>query len=192
MEQVLAFIHEVDKLKGILRKTKNIHVDRLENSAEHSWHLCLMAMVLAPHSTKQIDLPHVLKMLIVHDIVEIDAGDVIVYDDALRESKRTLELAAAERIFGLLEPTQGAELRSLWDEFEAQETPESQFAAALDRAEPILCNLKHQGLTWKENGVTYEKVVSRNVFMGDIIPELWAHISTELEKGRELGYFATP
>ncbi len=190
MLQTIAFIQEVDRLKQILRKTRLMHDDRLENSAEHSWHLCVMAMALAPHATVPVDLQRVLKMLIIHDIVEIDAGDVLVYDDAARAAKQTLELAAAERIFGMLEGPIGQEMRSLWDEFEAQATPDSRFAAALDRAQPILANLNHRGHTWRENGVTYETVVTRNAFMGDVLPELWTEIRKRLDDGKAQGFFA--
>lgn len=190
MQNAIAFIQEIDRLKQILRKTRVIHGERLENSAEHSWHLCVMAMALAPHATQPIDLPKVMKMLTIHDIVEIDAGDVLVYDDAAREAKRTLELAAAERIFGMLPNEVGQEMRELWDEFETQQTPESIFAAALDRAQPILANLNHGGHTWRENGVTYETVVTRNAFMADILPELWAEIKAQLDAGKSQNFFA--
>ncbi len=190
MQQAIAFIQEVDRLKLILRKTRVIYGDRLENSAEHSWHLCIMAMALAPHAAYPVDLGRVLRMLAVHDVVEIDAGDVLVYDDAARAAKRTLELAAAERIFGMLGNPVGQEMRELWDEFEAQETADSRFAAALDRAQPILANLSHQGHSWREHGVTYETVVSRNAFMGEVLPELWAEIKARLDEGRERGFFA--
>lgn len=189
MLEALTFLHESDRLKGILRKTRTIHEDRLENSAEHSWHLCLMAITLAPMAAHPVNLERVLKMLILHDIVEIDAGDCLAYDEVGRKAKQALEVQAAERIFGLLPEDQAREFRELWDEFESQATPEALFCAALDRAQPVLANLATGGHAWVEHGVTYEQVVARNQFIGQVIPQLWDHISAGLEKGRESGYF---
>lgn len=187
MQQLLSFIREADKLKGILRKTKVIHEDRLENSAEHSWHLAIMAMVLAPHSAEPIDLPRVLQMVIIHDLVEIDAGDCLVYDRAGREAKREREQMAADRLFSLLNTEDGARLRELWEEFESQATPEARFAAALDRVQPILSNLACEGYSWQIHGIHHQQVVDRNRFVGDVIPGLWDVIEAELASARDRG-----
>jgi len=137
----LRFIYELDELKGVLRQTLLADASRQENSAEHSWHLALTAMALAPLADPPIDVERVIKILLVHDIVEIDAGDVFIYDDALRAATEAAEQAAAERIFGLLPDPQGKELRELWDEYEARETPEARFAYSCDRLQPMMLNL---------------------------------------------------
>src|SRR5204863_9611129 len=134
----LAFLVEADKLKSILRRTPLVDASRLENSAEHSWHLALTAVLMREHVPFAFDLPRVLEMLTVHDLVEIDAGDTFAYDAAGQLTKAERELDAAERIFGLLPSDQAARLRALWEEFEAQQTPESQFATAMDRLQPLL------------------------------------------------------
>ena len=133
-ERQIAFLREIDKVKGIFRRTRLLDNSRYENDAEHAWHLAVMAITLAEHANaEQIDITKVIKMVLIHDIVEIDVGDTFLYDSSLREEKRESELRAAERIFGLLPEDQHAEFRAVWDEFEASETPEAQFAASLDR-----------------------------------------------------------
>lgn len=189
MLEALNFIGESDKLKGVLRKTRTVCEDRPENSAEHSWHLCIMAIALAPYASEPVDLGRVLKMLVLHDLVEIDSGDCLVYDEVGRQAKQALEVAAADRLFGLLPGSQGMEMKSLWEEFEGQATPEARFCAALDRAQPVLANLATGGLAWREHGVSYEQVVARNRFISNVIPSLWDHILAGLDKGRDAGFF---
>ncbi len=157
----LAFIREIDRLKRILRRTSLIGGDRRENSAEHSWHLAMMALVLAEHANAPVDLLHTLKLLLVHDIVEIDAGDTFAYDVQANLDKEDRERAAADRIFGLLPADQCAELRGLWEEFDARATPESRFANALDRLIPALQNYENGGGTWHVAGVDREAVYRR-------------------------------
>ncbi|HEX5324571.1 MAG TPA: HD domain-containing protein, partial [Capsulimonadaceae bacterium] len=140
LSQQIAFIIETDKLKDILRRTYIMSGDRLENSAEHSWQLALMATLLAEHSNEPIDVAHVVKMVLVHDLVEIDAGDTYCYDVVAEQDKVEREERAADRIFGLLPADQGKQIRLLWEEFEARETPEARFAAAIDRLMPMLLN----------------------------------------------------
>src|SRR5882762_405329 len=147
----IEFIAECDKLKEIFRQTINIQSRRAENDAEHSWHLCLCVIVLAEHANSpRLDVLRVLKMLIVHDLVEIDAGDTFAYDVAAMVHQHEREAIAAERIFGLLPPDQAAEFRGLWDEFEAKATSESKFATAVDRFQPMLLNSRSQGAAWQK------------------------------------------
>jgi putative hydrolase of HD superfamily len=161
VQQQLAFLAELDQLKSIIRQSPLINRSRKENSAEHSWHLAMFARVLSEHA-EGVDALHVVKLLLVHDIVEIDAGDSPIHvagkDKALLEQE---EKAAAERIFGLLPLKQGEELLALWLEFEAAETSEARFAKALDRLQPLLLNTLTDGGTWTENGVTEQQVIER-------------------------------
>jgi putative hydrolases of HD superfamily len=173
LTQQLAFLAEADQLKRILRRTSLIGGDRLENTAEHSWHFALLALTLAEYAPEPLDLPRVLKIALIHDLVEIDAGDSFVYDSAAMADKAEREEAAAERIFGLLPADQAAQYRALWDEFEAQETPEARFAAAMDRLCGMLPNYKNQGGSWVEHGVTAAQVTQRNAPIGEGAPALW-------------------
>ncbi|MBT3289705.1 MAG: HD domain-containing protein [Victivallales bacterium] len=160
------FLLEVDRLKGIGRQSYVLGGERKENSAEHSWHVALMAVVLAEHAPETIELVRVVRMLLVHDLVEIDAGDAYFYDEAANEAKPELERAAAERIFGLLPADQATDLRAAWEEFEVCETPEARFAKSMDRLMPLLHNHYTQGRSWLEHGVSREQVVTR--FLGDM------------------------
>lgn len=157
----LAFILEIDKLKSIYRRTKLFGGSRRENDAEHSWHLALMALVLAEHSNVPVDTVKVLKMVLIHDLVEIDAGDVIVYA-AQTEEKAAKEAAAAARIFGLLPEDQRDEFIGIWREFEARLTPEAKLAAALDRLEPIMQNYYNEADAWRENGIQAAQILGLN------------------------------
>jgi putative hydrolase of HD superfamily len=150
LEQQIAFLVEIDKLKQVLRRTSLVGGQRRENTAEHSWHATMIALVLAEYSNEPIDVQQVLKMLLVHDIVEIDAGDTFAFDAVGYLDKAEREQAAAERIFGLLPGDQGAELRGLWEEFEAGESPEAKFANMADRLMPALQNYNNGGGTWRE------------------------------------------
>lgn len=170
-----AFIIEADRLKEVFRQTLLTQSRRPENDAEHSWHICLMAVILAEHSNMPVDLLRVLKMLTIHDLVEIDAGDTYAYDTAGMANQHARECLAADRIFGLLPPDQAADFRAVWDEFEARETPEARFAAALDRVHPMLLNILTQGQKWREHGVTLPKVIARNQHAADGAAAVWAH-----------------
>lgn len=172
----MQFIIEADKLKEVFRQTLCTQSRRAENSAEHSWHFALMVITLAEHSNHQpLDVLRVLKMVLVHDLVEIDAGDTYAYDVANMATQHEREAKAADRIFGLLPGDQAAEFRALWDEFEAKETPEAKFAAACDRFHPMLLNCLTGGERWKHHGVTYEKVVARNQHAREGSTALWAY-----------------
>ena len=160
LERQLQFVMEIDKLKQVQRRTWLTDGTRTENAAEHSWHLALMCLLLHEYAAdRNLDSLRVLQMLLVHDLVEIDAGDTFVYDEAAAIDKESRERAAADRIFGLLPPDQAGEMRSLWEEFEARQTPEARFAASLDRLQPILHNYHTQGRAWRDHGVTADRVL---------------------------------
>ncbi|MDL2142954.1 HD domain-containing protein [Flavobacterium tructae] len=183
----IAFIKEIDKVKYIQRKTKLFHSDRNENDAEHSWHLALMAIVLAEHSDAPIDVLKVVKMVLIHDIVEIDAGDTFIYDSQKNHSNTDEERLAANRIFGLLPKKQAEELIAIWEEFEAGETNEAKFARSMDRLEPLLQNTSNNGGTWKEFGVNYDKVYDKKSVIKEGSKTLWSYaeglINESVEKG---------
>jgi 5'-deoxynucleotidase YfbR-like HD superfamily hydrolase len=183
----LLFILEIDRLKSVYRRTYLVDGTRSENSAEHSWHLALMAMVLAEHANKPLDVGKVIRMVLIHDIVEIDAGDTYIYDEQGDKAER--EQQAATRIFGLLPPDQEREFRELWEEFEAGETPEARFASALDRFMPQLHNYHTQGRSWKEHGITAERVLSRNVEIAGGSVTLWEFTQTLIEQAVAEGLF---
>jgi putative hydrolase of HD superfamily len=169
----VAFLIEADKLKTILRRTPLVDASRLENSAEHSWHLVLVAMVMREYATSPIDLMHVIEMVTVHDLVEIDAGDTFAYDAAGLATKIDRELAAAGRIFGLLPEDQRGYVRSLWEEFEAQETSESRFANAVDRLQPFLLNAHADGGSWRTHNLSRDQILNRMAPIESAMPTLW-------------------
>jgi putative hydrolase of HD superfamily len=168
--QQVAFIKEIDKVKYILRKTRLFHSDRHENDAEHSWHLAMMTLVLAGHSNEPIDVLKVLKMVLIHDIVEIDAGDTFIYDNQKNHTNTNEELAAAKRIFGLLPQEQAEEFIAIWQEFEDGHTAEAKFAKTMDRFEPLLQNTSNDGGTWKEFDVPYQKVYDKKKAIKAVLP----------------------
>ena len=161
LAEQLSFVAEIDKLKGILRQTLITDGTRQENSAEHSWHLALMALTLAEYADEPVDVTRVIQLLLVHDLVEIDAGDTFFFDDKAMLNKAEREEAAALRIFGLLPADQAAALRALWDEFEERITPEARFANAVDRMQPLLNNYLTQGGSWRKHGTTLARVQGR-------------------------------
>ena len=183
----VAFIKEIDKLKYIQRKTKLFNSDRHENDAEHSWHLAMMTIVLAAHSDKPIDMLKVLKMVLIHDIVEIDAGDTFIYDSRKNHSNTEEELIAAERIFGLLPAEQAAGFITIWKEFEEGITEEAKFAKAMDRFEPLLQNTSNNGGTWTEFNVPYQKVYNKKKVIKNGSTSIWNYaenlINESVNKG---------
>lgn len=187
LEKQLQFIYEIDKVKSIIRKTRLFHKDKHENDAEHSWHICMMALVLYEYADDAVDILKVLKMMLIHDLVEIDTGDVIVYNktQAIVEG----EEKAAKRIFGILPDGQGDEYYDLWNEFEERKTPEARFAMALDRMEPLLQNLYRGGEDWRKNGISYEKVISVNSKIENGSEALWQYVKMEIEKCNNDGGF---
>ncbi len=173
LSRQIEFLAEMDRLKSILRQTLLIDRSRQEDSAEHSWHLALLAMVLAEHARAPVDLFRVLKMILVHDIIEIDAGDTYCYDEEGNRSKAERENRAADRIFSLLPEDQALEFRSLWEEFESRQTADAIFAAALDRFQPLLNNYRSGGVMWRKHGIKKEQVYLRNSPMKEGSPVLW-------------------
>lgn len=191
LERQLRFLLEIDELKGVLRRTVILDRSRQENSAEHSWHLAMMAVVLAEHATDRgIDLARVLKMVLVHDVVEVDAGDTFAYDQEGMKDKAEREQRAADRLFGLLPGDQGAELRGLWEEFEARQSAEARFANALDRLHPILLNYHTEGFAWTRHGVRGQQVLDRNHLIGDSSPVLWEHVRRLVDEAVAAGWLA--
>ncbi|HEX6373655.1 MAG TPA: HD domain-containing protein [Longimicrobium sp.] len=190
LDRQLRFLLEIDRLKGILRQTRVLQAARQENSAEHSWHLALCAAVLAEHAPAGTDLPRVMRMVLVHDVVEIDAGDAFCYDPAANEGKEEREQRAAERIFGLLPRDQAAELHALWREFEAGETADARFAVALDRLQPLLLNFAHQGGSWRANAITHDRVLLRMAPIRDGAPQVWPFVIRLLDEAVARGYLA--
>jgi putative hydrolase of HD superfamily len=190
MQQIVDFILEVDKLKGVTRKTRPLGLDRYENSAEHSWQIALLASSLAHYAETAIDINRVIGMLLVHDIGEIDTGDTIVYAEEGWVERKAAELEAVTRIFGMLPDPQSARFMELWQEFENAETPEARFAHAADRAMPVLLNLANEGQSWRENGISHGRVVRR---VGPPIkagcPALWVYLEARLEDVRQRGWF---
>jgi len=185
--QQINFIKEIDKVKYIQRKTKLFNSDRNENDAEHSWHLAMMTIVLAEHSDVPIDILKVLKMVLIHDIVEIDAGDIFIYDTAKNHSNTDEERIAANRIFGMLPKEQAEEFLSIWEEFESGQTNEAKFAKTMDRFEPLLQNVSNNGGTWKEFGVPYNKVYEKKKVIKNGSSSIWNYaekiINESVEKG---------
>ena len=191
LAQQIRFIVEVDKLKEIFRQTVLINSRRAENDAEHSWHLCLIVLTLAEHANwRQLEVLRVLKMVIIHDLVEIDAGDTFAYDTKGMADQHAREAVAADRIFGLLPPDQGREFRGLWDEFEARQTPEAKFAAAVDRFQPMLLNCRTEGAAWRRHGVTRDRVLARNSYIAEGSRELWAYAERMIEETVKAGNLA--
>ena len=192
MQEIISFIREIDKLKGVERKTRPLGLQRFENSAEHSWQLAVMVLSLSRFSAVPIDVLRTIKMLLLHDIGEIDTGDTIVYATEGLEQRKKAEQAAVKRICGILPAELGAEFLELWLEFEAAESPEAKFAHAMDRSIPIILNLANNGQSWRENGIRCEQVLKRN---GPAVeagcPALWAYVKEELEAAQRDGWFGS-
>jgi len=185
LEKCFEFILELDKLKAVTRKVKPLGLDRYENSAEHSWQAALLALVLAKYGNETLDVERVVKIMLVHDIGEIDADDVFFFDDAGRLDAKEKESAAMKRIFGMLPEEKAAELFALWDEFEHGTSPEAKFARAIDRVMPVLQNLYNNKQSWTENGVTKEQILTKTAYIGDGSRVLWETIAEKIEKAFE-------
>jgi putative hydrolases of HD superfamily len=185
----LAFLREIDKIKGVFRLTYLLDASRRENDAEHSWELALMAMVLAEYGPEGMDLTRVVKMVLIHDLVEIDAGDVSVYDTQARQAKQTQEAACAERLFSMLPEDQGGEFRRLWEEFEARKSPEARFAKAMDRLQPLLHNCLTRGKAWREHGTDVSDVlrINRQV-ISEASEPLWSFANAMITQAVQQGY----
>ena len=191
LEQQIDFLVEVDKLKNVLRQSYLTNGERRENDAEHSWHFALMVVLLSEYAKEKIDTLKVVKMALIHDLVEIDAGDTFAYDESGNETKEAREELAAERIFNLLPEDFAEEVFSLWREFEAKESPEARFAAALDRFQPILLNYHAGGKTWEKHDISKAQVMKRNRHMADGAPDLWTYAKKLIEQAVAKGYLST-
>lgn len=189
LKKQMDFIKEVDKEKQIIRQTYLADGSRKESDAEHAWHLAIMAMLMCEYSNEKVDAYHVMKMVLVHDLIEIDAGDTYAYDVEGNKTKRERELKAADRIFKLLPEDQAASVRALWDEFEDKQTPEAKFANTLDKIQPIMLNDASDGKAWVEHGVVSSQVYNRNAKTPEGSEILWnyfdnTYIKPNIEKGR--------
>ena len=180
----LRFFMELDRLKSVERRNRLADGSRRENTAEHSWHLGMAALVFAPYATEPVDVGRAVAMALTHDVVEIDAGDTFAYDQgADAASKEERENAAADRLFGLLPDAHGALMRELWDEYERGDTAEARFVMAIDRMAPMLLNLAEGGTTWREHGITRDRVIDRNgPHVQPALPEVWAHALEQLNR----------
>ena len=190
LQQQIAFVIEIDRLKQVLRQTQLMDASRRENSAEHSWHLGMMVLTLAEHAPEGVDLQRALHQVLVHDLVEIDAGDTFCYDVAGHDDKAQREQQAADRIFGLLPEETAQDLRQLWDEFEAQTTPTARFAASLDRIQPLLHNWQTGGGTWKQHHISRAQVMQRMAPVETGAPELWPFVLEVIEHCAAAGYLS--
>lgn len=192
MQPLIDFVLELDKLKGVTRKTRPLGLERYENAAEHSWQIVMLALSLAPYAGPHIDMNRVTGMLLVHDIGEIDTGDTIVYAEGGWDERKAAERTAVQRIFGLLPPDAAARFMALWQEFDDAQTPEARFAHAADRAMPVLLNLANNGQSWRENGISHARVVGRIAApIRDGCPALWAYLEARLDAAQAEGWFGT-
>lgn len=185
IEKAFAFLIEIDKMKTILRRSLTYDGSKREDDAEHSWHLAMMAMILEPYAPTPVDITRVLKMTLVHDLVEIYAGDTFAFDVKGHEDKLARETAAADKLFSLCEEAQP--LRALWEEFDAAETPDAKFAASLDRIQPLISNHLNHGHTWVQGGVTRAQVEARVAPIREGLPAAWDYVQSIMEDGVKNG-----
>lgn len=188
LRQQLTFLVEVDRLKTVLRQSPLAAADRRENDAEHSWHLAMLVMVLAEYADEPIDIRRTLELVLLHDLVEIQAGDTPLYDSELGADQADRESVAADVLFALLPPDQAERFRALWDEFEARKTPEARFAKAMDRLQPLMLNWMAKGGTWQTPGVTADDVRSRKAVIGDASSALWTAGLELIDEGERRGW----
>ena len=188
LQKQMDFIVEVDKAKSIIRQTYLADASRKEDDAEHSWHLALMAVLLKEYSNEEVELAKVVPMVLIHDLVEIDAGDTYAYDDAGAKTKEEREKKAADRIFGMLPEDQGEWFRELWDEFEEYKTAEAKFAHVLDNCQPLLLNDASNGRSWAEHGVRKSQIYKRNEHTSEGSREIWEYMQKLIDRHIELGH----
>lgn len=187
LEQQLSFIVEIDKVKNIFRQTLLSDGNRKENDAEHSWHIAIMAILLKEYAEEEVDVSKVMLMVLLHDLVEIDAGDTYAYDTVAAASKREREVKAADRIFGLLPKDQGNYFRALWDEFEEYETADAKYAHLLDNLQPLLLNDASGGISWREHGVKKTQIYKRNERIEETSEIIWKKMQELIDKNIALG-----
>ena len=181
-EQQIAFCRELDKAKKILRRTSVIGHERRENDAEHAWHMAVMAVLLQEYANEEINLAKALRMILIHDVVEIDAGDTYAYDPNAKQTQKEREKKAADRLFRLLPEDQGQEMRALWEEFEAGETPEAAYARTIDNFQPMLLNDANEGIDWRENKVAASQVLARNKRTAIGSETIWEYMRTIIDR----------
>ncbi|MBQ8804268.1 MAG: HD domain-containing protein [Tyzzerella sp.] len=188
LEEQIAFIVEIDKVKNVFRQSYLADGKRRENDAEHSWHIALMAVLLQEYVGEPVDVAKVMTMVLIHDLVEIDAGDTYAYDLDGIATKRERELAAAERIFGMLPEDQGANFRALWEEFEEYETADAKFAHLLDNFQPLLLNIASGGISWKEHEVRKAQIYKRNEKIEETSKPIWEYMKKVIDENIEKGF----
>lgn len=189
LNKQIKFLIEIDKMKNVLRQTLLTDKSRRENDAEHSWHFATMAMILYEYADQsKVDLYRVLKMALIHDLVEIYAGDTFAYDISGNETKKEREDLAAEKLFSMLPEDQGKEIRDLWEEFDDMQTPDSKYASAIDRLQPFINNYVTEGHTWKLGNVTSNMVYKRMDMIREAAPELWPFVENIIDMSIEKGY----
>ena len=188
LDQQLRFTAEIDKMTGVYRRTMLLSKERRENDAEHSWHIAVMALLFKEYCVEEPSVERAIKMLVVHDLVEIYAGDTFAYDDKGNEDKEAREAAAADKLFSQIPPEQGQEIRALWEEFDAMETTDSKYAACLDRLQPFLHNTLTEGFTWVESGTNRSKVEKRMHIIKEFMPEVYSWIDKNLDNAVEKGW----
>ena len=190
MDRQLRFAAEIDKMTGILRRTLLVDHSRRENDAEHSWHIAVMALLFEEYATEPVDIRRAAEMCVVHDLVEIYAGDTFAYDTKGNQDKQAREAAAADRLFGQLPEDQGSMIRSLWEEFDAMETADAKYAACMDRLQPFLHNTLTDGHTWVEGGTNRAAVEKRMAVIREFMPEVYQWISANLDRAVEKGWLS--
>lgn len=188
LDQQLKFTAEIDQMTSVYRRTLLISGERRENDAEHSWHIAVMALLFKEYCVEEPNVERAIKMCVVHDLIEIYAGDTFAYDLQGNESKAGREKAAADRLFAQLPPEQGAEIRALWEEFDAAETTDAKYAACLDRIQPFLHNTLTEGHTWRNGGAVRSQVENRMAIVRDFMPEVYTWISRNLDRGVAMGW----
>lgn len=188
LRRELEFVIEVDRMKAVLRQSRVVAVARRENDAEHSWHLALMVLVLSRHAGEPVDVGRALELAVVHDLVEVYAGDTVIHDDVEPGEQAAREQAAADRLFALLPSPQADRMRAAWDEFEAHQTPEARFVRSMDRLQPILLDWMSRGGTWAESDVTPSQLRDRTGVIADGSPSLWAAAEVLIDESARRGY----
>ena len=190
LNRQLYFTAEIDKMTSVLRRTLLIDKSRRENDAEHSWHIAVMALIFSEYAVEKPDIGRAVQMCVIHDLVEIYAGDTFAYDEKANEDKATREKLAADKLFGLLSPDQGNMIRSLWEEFDAMETADAKYAACLDRIQPFLHNTLTEGHTWKESGAGREAIEKRMAPVKDFMPGIYKWMTDNIDRGIDKGWIA--
>ena len=188
LDQQLRFTAEIDKMTSILRRTMLVDGSRRENDAEHSWHIAVMAMIFEEYAAEPVDISRAVKMCVVHDLIEIYAGDTFAYDAAGNADKAEREAAAADKLFAQLPKEQGAEIRSLWEEFDAMQTPDAKYAACMDRLQPFLHNTLTGGHTWVESGTARPSVEKRMAVIKDFMPEVYKWVEKNIDNAVAQGW----